>query len=99
MVFGYNCNLICANLVGGIAVGRDTIGAHHYGGYVSSAKQDGDHAVKDQCCWNFVVHQLEGSQAGTLVVWSRFGAVHVLQSFQLMQLANNSKSSTIAEMS
>ena len=65
-----------ADLVRGVAVSGDAVGAHHYRPHLAGAQKMSDHVICDQRKRNAVLVQLPRGEARALQEWSCFGHEH-----------------------
>lgn len=90
MVFGQYSQLIRADLVGRVAIGHHSIGAHHNRwDRLSLMHQQSDHVVTYERRRNLLVDELVGGETRALIVRSRLGAVAVLETSELVETSND----------
>ena len=94
VVFGQHGETVCPDLVRCVAVARYSVCAYDDGGDVFlsflAREERAGHGVGDQCGGYFFEDELEGCQAGALVVWSRFGAVGCVEVVHFVEAADYS---------
>src|SRR6266581_4813142 len=69
---GEDSDLVGAYLVGGVAVGRDAVGAGDDGSDLSGLEEVTDHVVGDERKRNAALLELPGGEARALKIWARF---------------------------
>ena len=74
---GQDCDALRADLVGGIAVGRDAIGTSDDCLYTAFAHDLCCHRIADQGALNITLHQLPTGESGSLQKGPRFVDPHV----------------------
>lgn len=100
VVLGEDRKLVGSDLVGGVTVADDTIGADDDGGDVllglAQAEQSGGHAVGDQGGGDALVDKLESSQTAALVVGAGLGAVGVSEEALVAEGADDAEGGAVA---
>src|SRR6058998_875937 len=69
---GEDSDLVSADFVGGVAVGRDAVGAGDDGADLSGLEEVTDHVVGDERKRNTGLVELPGGEARALKIWARF---------------------------
>ncbi|GKT40677.1 peptidase M20 domain-containing protein [Colletotrichum spaethianum] len=100
VMFGENSQLVRSNLVGGVTVANDAVGADDDGGNVHllllQVEERGRHGVCHKGAGDLLVDEFKSRQSAALVVRPRLGAVGVLEEVVGPEGSDNAESGSVA---
>lgn len=90
--FGKNGELVGADFIGCVSVPDDSVRAYYYSSDILfrlvGLEERSSHGVSDQRRGNLLVNEFEGCESGTLVIWSGFGTVGMIEVIHVVEFAD-----------